>query len=154
MSDFVEHDFAAVTYEFASRLPQTIRSDILIFVVIYATGEFYKGDDLLLRLKNFLLSHPFGLSRFGATLRAISAFDFVIQRAANRAKQAQPMLQSLPEQFPSLSSVALQHPLRKSHFLQALEDWEKIRRDLITPHTLRDFEDRCLKVQSLRQETT
>lgn len=75
-----------------------------------------------------------------ATLRAISAFDFVIERAANRAKQAQPTLQSLAEQFPSLSAVALQQPLRKSHFLQALEDWGKIRRDLITPHTLRDFD--------------
>jgi hypothetical protein len=35
MSDHIEPDFADAIYEFASRLPQTIRSDILIFVVVF-----------------------------------------------------------------------------------------------------------------------
>ena len=35
MSDHIGPDFADAIYEFASRLPQTIRSDILIFVVVF-----------------------------------------------------------------------------------------------------------------------
>jgi hypothetical protein len=53
MSDYIEPDFADAIYEFACKLPQTIRPDILAFVVVYATGKFNEGDDVLLRLKNF-----------------------------------------------------------------------------------------------------
>ena len=54
MSDYIEPDFADAIYEFACKLPQTIRPDILAFVVVYATGKFNEGDDVLLRLKTFL----------------------------------------------------------------------------------------------------
>src|SRR5580704_4017989 len=76
MSDYIEPDFADAIYEFACKLPQTIRPDILAFVVVYATGKLNEGDDVLLRLKTFLSPRMSGLSRFGATLCTIAALDY------------------------------------------------------------------------------
>jgi hypothetical protein len=154
MSDHIDLDFAGKIYEFACNLPQTIRPDILAFVVVYATGKFNEGDDALLRLKSFLPPRMSGLSRFGATLCTIAAFDYVLQRAASTARQCRPMLHAIAEQIPELDAVVLGHPLRERHFSQALDDWKKIRRDLITPQTLEDFEDRCLRPPTLRLGTT
>ena len=150
MSDHIEPDFADKIYEFACNLPQTIRPDILAFVVVYATGKFNEGGDALLRLKTFLSPRMSGLSRFGATLCTIAALDYVLQRAVSTARQCRPMLYALAEQIPELDAVVLGHPLRERHFLQALDDWEKMRRDIITYHTLEDFEDRCLRAPTLR----
>ena len=127
---------------------------ILAFVVVYATGKFNEGDDVLLRLKTFLSPRMSGLSRFGATLCTIAALDYVLQRAASTTRQCRPMLHALAEQIPELDAVVLGHPLRERHFSQALDDWKKIRRDLITPQTLEDFEDRCLRPPILRSGTT
>jgi len=154
MSDHIEPDFADTIYEFACKLPQTIRPDILVFVVVYATGKFNEGDDMLLRLKTFLSPRMSGPSRFGATLCAIAALDYVLQRAASTARDCHPMLHTLAEQFPELGAVVLGHPLRARHFSQALDDWKEIRRDLITPQTLEDFEDKCLRPPTLRSGTT
>jgi hypothetical protein len=154
MSDHIEPDFADAIYEFACKLPQTIRPDILAFVVVYATGKFNEGDDVLLRLKTFLSPRMSGLSRFGATLCTIAALDYVLQRAASTTRQCRPMLHALAEQIPELDAVVLGHPFRERHFSQALDDWKKIRRDLITPQTLEDFEDRCLRPPILRSGTS
>src|ERR1700737_339959 len=98
VSDHIEPDFADAIYEFACKLPQTIRPDILAFVVVYATGKFNEGDDVLPRHKTFPSPRMSCLSRFVATLCTIAALDYVLQRAASTTKQCHPMLRALAEQ--------------------------------------------------------
>ena len=126
----------------------TVRSDVLVFVLVYATGETYDSDPTtFLPALRKLLADPAGLIKFGATLRVISAVDHVLPRAVTKIRESPRMIREFQKAFPGqpdLESIKLSQPLRRKHFEHALAAWKQLRETALAHRSLVDFEDRCL----------
>ncbi len=139
-------DPAQIVYDFAIGLPNPIKKEILLFVVLYAMA-FGTRSEFDEKLRNFLLAPPLGPEKFSAVIRTIAALDYVLasrtgSRAAKKAK-----LEFVKEALPSSKEVEialLALPFAHKHFEQALAEWQTLRGATLTLQNLEDFEDRCL----------
>jgi hypothetical protein len=71
---------------FLEHLPDTIRSDIAAFVLIYAFDEFPTDGELISSIKS-KMEAPSVTRQMGRVLRVISALDYVLERAIANSRE-------------------------------------------------------------------
>ena len=141
-------DLEYAIFGFVSGLPQTIRNDILLFVVMYsgcapaAQIERDPDQDFVELMRQFLLRQPSDIDTIGAVLRTIAALDFVIPRAVETSRRTEAIAAKLADKFPEkIERIRMGLPLRQRHYDQVMADWRDLRANSITARTLLDFED-------------
>lgn len=98
-------DLAAAIIKFAESLPKTISSDILHFVLIYATDftDVTADVEAMLSKAKETLSAEDWLAQMGAVCRFIGAFDHVLWRAFRMSplakKSNEELAGRMPEQY-------------------------------------------------------
>ncbi|MDR3511924.1 MAG: hypothetical protein P4L73_09830 [Caulobacteraceae bacterium] len=129
---------------FLLTLPSTIREDVVILVLLYATGENRLVEaEAVDRLAKFLGEAP-GPRLVGALLRTIMATDYVLARDP-RGSQDHAFLSGLAKQTPSpLAALAEQLllglPLRERHHRAAWAKWSHLRAAVLTLQAVRNLE--------------
>ena len=145
-------DAADITTDFLTQLPDTIRMDVLIFVLLYSFTHKYKPGDDLNDVAANKISRATGLGRLIATVRSVGVIDFVLRRlvaTTHRGKTQLPLAAKRAEDFPAefstgLQKMALANDLRLRHAEAALRRWEALRADELSPGRLCQFEDGIL----------
>jgi hypothetical protein len=138
--------------DFLCGLPNTIRNDVIIFVLIYAFDyEPQALGDLSSILKERINSY-YGMRRFGALLRVIAATDHVLLRfvaTENLNRSRLPIVAQMLADNPKLSQYLetrkLALPLELRHAEAALQSWKLLRDNELSPQNLMVIEDKCLK---------
>jgi hypothetical protein len=159
-----EPDLAEIIVHFLSKLPDTIRSDILVFVLFYAFDfDPIKGmpgvesprildTKMVAELRRRLLDSK-GLERIGAVIRSASSTDHVLARfvATEHANESRlPRLVQNERTAPNiklfLQKMMLGREFRLRHAEAALQSWRALRDNELSPSSLIGFEDRCLRL--------
>ena len=98
--------------EFLKNLPETIRTEELLFVLLYGTGK-----------------------------ASLEESDRRLSQAAEKLDQAEVSLKYLISQKPDFTQAGLLAlPLRKKHYALALERWKNLKQGVLAEHNLRRFE--------------
>lgn len=147
-----EPDLAEIIFCFLSKLPETIRREVIVFVLIYAFDFVLtsKDSDLTEELRRKLLE-PDGLGRIGSVIRCASSTDHVLASfvATGHANEWRlPRLVQDERLSPNLrlglQKTLLGRELRLRHTEAALQSWKALRDNELSPSSLMRFEDRCL----------
>src|SRR5258708_5854256 len=131
---------SALVFDFGAQLSHAIRSDVLIFVLLYAFGEASDANtDFLDRLRHHLLAAR-GINRFIAVLRAVAALDFVLARATLENPDSTFVMHGIartasPDSANVLVRTLLGMPLRQKYFERALAEWDSLRSTTLTAQT-------------------
>ena len=144
MADTEDSDPRKVIASFLSGLPTTIRTEALLFVILYAVGidppdDKNQFEDIVL---NYLMTD--GIEAIGAVICVAAVIDFSLERFVSNLDGAEAAFKKMIDQFPqnrALEQAHLSFPLRQRHWEQALADWRNLRATKLTPQKLRDFED-------------
>jgi hypothetical protein len=144
MSDTEETDPRKIIAAFLSGLPVTIRTEALLFVILYAAGIDPPNDKNQFEgtVLNYLTTS--GIEAISAVICAAAVIDFSLERFVSKAGFADAAFKKMRDQFPqnpALQQAHLSLPLRQRHWEQALAEWKTLRTTKLTPQKLRDFED-------------
>ena len=151
MTAETDEDLDEVVFTFLSGLPDTIRDDVLMFVLLYAFDSISDGKvDNISELTKHLAT-PDTMRRFGATVRTVMVTDFVLRRISRtisdpkaREKFADDITKDAPELLHIFQKVSLRQPMRDRHFVDSLVSWNTLRASQLSHQSLMDFENRCL----------
>jgi hypothetical protein len=144
MADTEDSDPRKVIASFLSGLPTTIRTEALLFVILYAAGidppdDKNRFEDIA---QNYLTTS--GIEAISAVICAAAVIDFSLERFVSKLDVAEAAFRKMRDQFPenrALEQAHLSFPLRQRHLEKALADWRNLRATKLTPQKLRDFED-------------
>jgi hypothetical protein len=146
---------------FLVKLPMTIRSDILVFVLAYCFEFRPSSAEELTEVLHRELTSFSGMRRFGAVLRVIAATEHILERAVVTAldNKADPTasvgLATISERLARhVETMTLGGELKLRHLEGALRVWSSLRAGALSPGPLRGFEDRCLNPQIVRSGTS
>ena len=136
---------------FLHSLPQTIRTEALLFIILYAMQIDPPDDTGALEgtVINYLMK-PSAIGSIGAVICAIAVIDHSLEGLVGDLSRAESALKALPNRSPRLQQALLSFPLRKRHWEQALAEWEALRATKLTPRNLREFEDSQLALRRTR----
>ena len=136
---------------FSESLPDTIRPEILFSMMMYANDEASTEADAFLPKIKYHLTKTGGQKRVSATLRAIGALDFILQRAVDKLTELPGFAAMLSETRPDLADRQLaRQPLTLKHAQAALSSWKNLRSTLLTHANLSRYEDILLTSRHLR----
>ncbi|WP_294540013.1 hypothetical protein [uncultured Rhodoblastus sp.] len=145
-------DPAEQTAQFLSGLPDTIRSNILAFVLIYVFDYPLKRDDDLRAIVIEKFQTPDGMRRIAIVLRATGVIDFVLERTIfmQRANEARlpiiaQKLENDAKAAEIIETMMMSRELQLRHAETALQTWTSLRSNELSPGNLMAFEDSCLK---------
>jgi len=104
-------DLAEEIVGFLESLPDTIRTEILFSMMMYANDEdSMEPDTYLPKIKNELTMTG-GLKRMSATIRAIGALDFILKRSVDQLMDQPRFAEVLSEKRPDLADrMRAKHP--------------------------------------------
>lgn len=145
-------DPADVISEFLCGLPDTIRNEVLLFVLLYAIDlSPDKTTDFREEIKKHL-SEKKGLKRLGSVIRLIGATDFVLERAAvvsqindRRLSQLARSLEDNRKISEVLQRMTLGQRLTRRHTEAAHRRWRELRASALSAQSLMDFENIVLR---------
>jgi hypothetical protein len=143
MADIEDSDPRKVIASFLSGLPTTIRTEALLFVILYAVGidppdDKNQFEDVML---NYLSTS--GIEAIGAVICAAAVIDHSLEGFVSKLDGAEAAFKKMRDQFPqnrALQQAHLSLPLRRRHWEQALAEWKLLRATKLSPQMLRDFE--------------
>ncbi len=150
--DGAEMDQAEQIAQFLSGLPDTIRDNILVFVLVYVFDYApNRGDDLKVITVD-KIQGPAGLRRVAVVLRAIGVIDHLLERNAGtlRANEMRlPIVAQKLQDDPKLAQIIetqmMAREMQIRHVETALQTWTALRSNELSPGSLMAFEDSCLK---------
>lgn len=152
MTNAVEDDPAVVVFDFLSLLPDTIRSDIILFVLIWAFDWRRIGIANPVEVLRERLNPSSQITRFSSALRCIGVIDFVLFRFVAANFEAIDALETAQNDERSdaivraeIEKILLGSSLQKKHFEIALGSWNALRAHKISPLRLIGFEHRSLR---------
>ncbi|ADE12172.1 hypothetical protein [Sideroxydans lithotrophicus] len=134
-------DPRSLLISFLEGLPQTIRTEAFLFIIVYAIGTDVPDnrEDFESVVRDYLSKS--GIRGIGAVICAIAVIDHHFFDVAAKFEAAESMLKELScskPDFPQDSLLSI--PLRRRHADLALEDWQKLRATKLTARKLQDFE--------------
>jgi hypothetical protein len=143
MADIEDSDPRKVIASFLSGLPQTIKPDVLGFVILYAIGVdvFPDKKDFEAVVQNYLAAS--GIKAIRAVICSAAVIDHHLEGATSKLDVAEEATKILIGRQPgnlTLQQARLSFPLRKRHWEQALAEWKLLRATKLSPQMLRDFE--------------
>jgi len=153
--DTEQNDPRKIIFSFLSELPQTIQTEALLFVIIYAIGVDLPNDtkefpgvvrDYLIRL---------GIPAIGAVICTAAVIDHIFEGQIPRLDSAEAALKLLTDRDPKNLAFQQSHlslPLRRRHWEQAFEKWNALRATKLAPQNLRAFADNHLIPHVRRSE--
>jgi hypothetical protein len=128
-----------------SSLPDTIRTEILFFMMAYAYDEGSMEPNTYLQKIKTELTRTGKLKRMSATLRAIGALDFILQRSVDKLIDNQRIAEMLSEKRPDLADrMRARQPLALRHAKAALSSWKNLRSTVLNHANLARYEDNLL----------
>jgi len=135
-------DLAEEIVRFLESLPDTIRTEILFSMMMYANDEeSMEPDTYLPKIKNELTMTG-GLKRMSATIRAIGALDFILKRSVDQLMDQPRFAGVLSEKRPDLADkMRAKHPLTLKHMQAALSSWRNLRSTVLNHTNLARYED-------------
>jgi hypothetical protein len=136
-----------VIVSFLSGLPQTIRTEALLFVIMYAIRikPPDKVEEFERVVRDFLMTD--GIPAVGAVICAAAVIDQSFESLISNLDRAETGLKILVKRHPDSPGFQQSHlsfPMRRRHWEQALDSWKGLRATKLTPRNLRDFEDKQL----------
>ena len=144
-------DIAEVIVHFIESLPATIRTEILLFIMMYALDRDTMETEIFLPTIRDELTKTGGMKRMGVTLRTVAALDHILLRSAQKTRTAKIAIeQNAAKLSPEIvDRFSARQPLSQKYLDRALRDWTKLRSTLITPQNLVDYEDILLRPRNL-----
>lgn len=124
------------------KLPTTIRTEMLLFVIVYAIGRPLpeQTDEFQAVVREYLSAS--GMRGIGALLCATAIIDHSLGKLARDLDRAEAALQFIEREHPDFpKEPGISFPLRRRHWEQARADWLKLRRTRLTAERLQDFDD-------------
>ena len=140
---------AHLIFKFLIELPDTIREEIISFVLFYNRIISISGipdtSQFNAQLKSFLLADD-PMHRTGAVVCAAAVVDFMLENWAKDAAETIRVLQIAAAQNDSsgLTHAALQAPLRARRVQKVFEVWKDLRAGPLAPAALWRYGDRLL----------
>jgi hypothetical protein len=134
-------DLAEEIVRFLESLPDTIRTEILYSTMMYANDEdSMETETYLPKIKN-KLTKTGGLKRMSATIRAIGALDFILQRSVDQLIDQPRFTDVLSEKRPDLADrMRAKYPLALKHTQAALSSWMNLRSNVLNHANLVRYE--------------
>jgi hypothetical protein len=144
-------DLAEEIVHFLESLPDTIRTEILFSMMMYANDEdSMETETYLPKIKNELTKTG-GLKRMSATIRAIGALDFILQRAVDQFIDQPRFAGVISEKRPDLADrMRARQPLALKHAQAALSSWLNLRSTVLNYANLARYEDNLRLPRLLR----
>jgi hypothetical protein len=139
-------------FHFLDGLPETIKLDVLAFVVILSTRAFPSdtSNQGMADAVTALLFDTRDIFATGAVVCVAAALDYTLEHAVAEAPETIGFIKAAAQQIPSLEGSVLRHPMRSRHYERALSDWRALRTTRLTAVQLRDFERSLLARMSIR----
>jgi len=149
-----DDDPRAVIFSFLDGLPQTIRTEALLFVVMYAMESgIYKigsskpkdANDFSKEVEAYLMRS--GTAGISAVICAIAAIDLSFENLVSKLDQAEADLAMLTDRDPEnlgFEQLRLSLPMRRRRWEQAWSTWNDLRTTKLAPQRLRGFADNQL----------
>jgi hypothetical protein len=143
--DEVAADPPAIILSFVESLPRALKSDILLFVMIYATdiADWSDQEHLAPALRDLLgAGSPY--KKFGSTLRVISVLDYVLVRHGRKLDLALERMQELQsdQTHPRIKNqFRAGHASRQRHITNVTRAWRNLRVTSLNHASLMAFED-------------
>ncbi|OPJ96316.1 hypothetical protein [Serratia marcescens] len=134
-------DPRCVIYDFLKNLPDTIRTEELMFVLLYGTGRapFDESDNFLPLVEQYLM-RP-GYPGVGAVICSMAIIDRRLNQSEEKLVKAEVDLKHLIRSYPDFPQVGLLSlPLRKKHYSLALERWNDLKKGPLAEHNLMRYE--------------
>ena len=152
MSHDDQLDLAEFIHEFLTGLPDTIRTEILVSVLIYGCdGEPGHPNELGEAIRKELLDRR-GMRRLGAVLRVRAAVDFVLMQrvTVTHRNQASPL--TIPSHMQvseavrhSIETMQLRGPLMIRHLEDAQRRWNVFCEQHMNPLDLIEYQERIMR---------
>jgi hypothetical protein len=144
MADAEEGDPRKIIVSFLSGLPQTIKTEVLMFVILYAVGVDMPADknDFETVVQNYLTTS--GIAAIRAVICSAAVIDHVLGGIVSNLDRSEATFKTMLNRYPKnlpLQQAALSFPLRKRHWEQTLAEWKLLRSTKLAPRKLQDFED-------------
>jgi hypothetical protein len=143
----VSDDPRELIFSFLTELPTTIRTEIWMWVVIYAarTGDPSKSDEFESIVRDYLMAP--GIEGVGAAICTAAVIDHAIYGMVEKFGRAEAAFKMIADRHPSAATqkLLLGLPLRQRHLQQASATWKELRAQKLSPRKLQDFEDSQLK---------
>jgi hypothetical protein len=140
-------DIAKAILHFIESLPATIRTEILLFIMLYALDRDTMETEIFLPTIRDELTKTGGTKRMSVTLRTVAALDHILLRSVQKTRTAKIAIEQNAAKLSSeiVARFSARQPLSQKHLDRALRDWTKLRATLITAQNLVDYEDVLLR---------
>jgi hypothetical protein len=142
---------AEAAVDFLCGLPDTIRNDILVFVLLFA-ADLQPGKEIDFRDEiKTRLGETAGLRHFALVLRLVGATDYVLQRQLTVTRINVARLPQIAQTFlgderlsKHFEQMKLGEPLKRRHVEAAYHSWQALRASSLSNQNLMDFEHSLL----------
>jgi len=144
-------DPRALVLSYLTGLPTTIRTEALLFVIIYAIGiALPENSGEFENVVRDYLMRP-GLRGVGAVLCTAAAIDYSFEGLVSKLGRTDRVLKIMAHKHPNFPPESrLSLPLRGKHWEQAWASWKLLRKTQLTPQKLQDFEDSQIRPPHVR----
>ncbi len=144
-----DNDPRTAIFAFLDGLPQTIRTEALLYVTLYAMeGSIYvigsrkpkAGSDFSTEVESYLMRS--GGAGISAVICSVAAIDLLFGSLIARLNQAEAALAMLTNRDPENLGFQQSHlslPLRRRHWEQASATWNDLRTTKLSPQSILDF---------------
>ena len=131
-----DRDPRRAIFSFLDGLPQTIRTEALLFVIMYAMESVVPEDlgDFAREVKSYLM-RP-GTPGVSAVICAVAAIDHSFEGVISKLDRDEYLLAALTNRDPT--NLGFQHsllslPMRRQHWKQAWSMWKSLRTSTLSP---------------------
>jgi hypothetical protein len=129
-----------IVFNFLTSLPVTIKGYVQPLVWFYVQRQTPQSAEILEADIGQLLLEGGRAQRFGALICIVAVIDYILSSAMSEATTRDDFLRELANEDPSFEPFALQAPLKTRHFESAWSRWSALRKDVLAPEMLHDFE--------------
>lgn len=135
-------DLAEEIVHFLESLPDTIQPEVLFSMMMYANDEAStESETFLPRIKDHLTKTG-GFKRMSATLRAIGALDYILQKSVDKLIDLPRLAGKVSETRPGIADrMNARQPLTLKHTQAALSSWNILRNTLLNHTNLVRYEE-------------
>lgn len=136
------NDARQVIYNFLAELPDTIKTEELMFLLLYCGRNPSPSEHVkFLEMAGFYLKQP-AMAGIGAVLCSRTIIDFRLSDAERMMVRAERLIKEAIATNPDFPEAGLLGmPLRRKHYSAALDKWKKLRENQLSDQSIRDFEE-------------
>jgi hypothetical protein len=143
-------DLPSVIFNFLKNMPTTIKTDVLLSILVYGAQVDTSVIDKLpiseyeTATENYLFRAN-ALQGIGSVICSAAVLDYQLESFVAEEAEIKEIARITAPIARALEVNALGLPLRARHYRQALSEWRELRATVLTVQTILDFEKRSLR---------